>query len=650
MLLATQAAWLVMAASGGLATVLSLYLVTLALASRSPKVPPPTHSPKPRLAVVVPAHDEATLIGRCVASLVAQDYPRDRFRVVVVADNCTDDTAALAKRAGADEVLVRQAPHARGKGQALAWAFRRLLKGRLPPDAVVVVDADSVAEPSLLSDLGDCYRAGVGAAQADYRVLPGNGSWRERLAGVGFLLFHRVRLAGRARLGLPANLVGNGMLLAREVLERCPWDAFTAAEDLEYTVRLRLLGVRPAFAPTARIWGPVPVTATSARAQRLRWEGGRFHLIRHLLPKLLVACARGPVRPWDMALDLAVPPIGMLAAACTAGVLLCLAGSAPLWASLPWLVAATGIPAFVGVGLVAAKAPASAWLALAAAPIFLADKALTYLGLARGFDPTLWVRSERGGNERRVQVFDVFGVPIHVVRMQDALRHLASALDGDTLLHVATVNLDFVVGAHRHTDVRRILRSTGLNVPDGAPVVWLGRLLGHHVIERVAGADLVPKLMEIAAQRRARVFLLGGECGAAALAAERIHRDYPGVEVVGHFEPPRAAIDDMGNEAILSLLQQAQPDILLVALGHPKQERWIAQHREHLPVRIAIGVGCVFDLLAGRTRRAPVWMRRGGLEWLYRALHEPRRLGRRYASNLTWLARLTTLALLQRLG
>src|SRR5947207_2040410 len=237
---------IVAAAAGAPVAAAAVYLLLLAVASlrRPPASPRPAELP--RLAVLVPAHDEEQLIDRCVASLRAQSYPADRFRVVVIADNCGDGTARLATAGGA-EVLERRDDRALGKGYALRWAMDLVLGGTAGevPDGIVVVDADSVADRDLLLHLGAALAAGSDVCQAEYLVLADGASTRGRLVAAAFLLFHRVRFGGRAALGLPASLVGNGMLFSRRLLEAVPWSAFTGVEDLEYTLDLRLAGFRP---------------------------------------------------------------------------------------------------------------------------------------------------------------------------------------------------------------------------------------------------------------------------------------------------------------------------------------------------------------------------------------------------------------------
>jgi N-acetylglucosaminyldiphosphoundecaprenol N-acetyl-beta-D-mannosaminyltransferase len=237
-------------------------------------------------------------------------------------------------------------------------------------------------------------------------------------------------------------------------------------------------------------------------------------------------------------------------------------------------------------------------------------------------------------------------VRVDAIDLGGALDRIEQALDADRLFQVSTVNLDFLVRAQRSREIRAVFERSSLNVADGTPVVWLGRLLGKPVPERVAGADLVPRLMGRVGARG--VFLLGGENGAAAEAARRLQAANPGLVVAGCIEPPRCAIEDMDNEAILTQISESGAKVLLVALGHPKQDLWIDRHRDRLNVSVAIGVGCVFDLIAGRMRRAPVWMQRAGLEWLHRLLQEPGRLLGRYTADFSWLMLITFRILLQR--
>jgi exopolysaccharide biosynthesis WecB/TagA/CpsF family protein len=642
----TVALGVLMALPGGLLAGFSLYLLTIALASRTYRHPSPSQSelPRSRLAVIVPAHNEERLVGRCVNSLAAQSYPPDLYRVIVVADNCSDGTATIAAAAGA-EVMVRVEPDARGKGRALRWAMDRILAGPKPPDAMVVVDADSVADHDLLRALEAELSRGHQVVQADYTLLLDDAaSPRNQLIAAGFLLFHRVRFSGRARLGMPANLVGNGMLFSRHVLETHPWNAFSGVEDLEYSIDLRMAGVASRFAPAGRVSGPGPASRAGETSQRVRWEGGRFHVVRTRLSGLVGAAIRKrDIGLLEASLDLATPPLGLLCMSLGAGFLLVALAVvlhlAPAWTLLPWLVGLDAALAYVVIGLHAAGAPPSVWRAVLRAPLYLAWKLVTYTRLARGFDAGRWDRSDRAGEvpPPAYPRVNIAGVPIDTVDMAEARRRLRTALAGTSLFQVSTVNLDFLVRAQTDAETRRIFETSHLNVADGAPVVWLGRLLGADMSERVAGADLVPAVLGDAAKMGSRVFLLGGENGVAAEAAARMLERFPGLVIAGTFEPPRAAIEDMDNAEIVERISEARPDLLLVGLGHPKQERWIDMHREVLPVAVAIGVGCVLELIAGRSRRAPRWMQSAGLEWAYRLGREPRRLFSRYLTDAAWL-------------
>lgn len=633
-----------------------MYLLTLAVASFLHHPRERESAARSKILVLVPAHDEEKQIGRCLAALSVQTYPRRRRRVVVIADNCSDRTADVARIHGA-EVLIRNDPEARGKGRALRWALDQLLVAPRRPDVVVMIDADSVAEPDLLRHLEAELSRGSEVAQADYRVLEPD-SRGSQLVAAGFLLFHRTRLAGRAALGMSANLVGNGMAFKREVLERVPWSAFTSVEDLEYSLILRMAGVRPAFAARAVVLGPTPTSRRGLRRQRMRWEGGRLYLLRTWLRPLLTgAIRRRDCSLIDVALDLAILPTGMLALAVGAGSCAAVAAAAtglvPLWTVVPWALSFMALPAYVGVGLRAAGAPPWAYRALLSAPDFLLRKLFMYARLAAGFDPRRWESASRDGDSDDLLDPDgdgiawIAGVPVHVVDMGRAVNRVMDLVGRPDGGHVCTVNLDFVVSAQSDPEVTGLLRNSDLNVADGAPVAWLARLLGHRM-PRVAGADLVPLIAGAAAERGISVFFLGGENNAAVESARRLSTTYPLLRVAGCYEPPRSGLEDLPSAEMIQSIRESGASIVLVGLGHPKQERWIALNRGELGSSVAIGVGGCFDFITARRRRAPRWIQGAGLEWLFRLLQEPRRLSSRYARDAGWLVILTARVLRSR--
>jgi N-acetylglucosaminyldiphosphoundecaprenol N-acetyl-beta-D-mannosaminyltransferase len=219
--------------------------------------------------------------------------------------------------------------------------------------------------------------------------------------------------------------------------------------------------------------------------------------------------------------------------------------------------------------------------------------------------------------------------------MNSVVEKVLGAARQRRFFQVATVNVDFLVNSRRDREVRNLLTKVDLNIPDGAPVAWAGRALGYANATRVAGADLVPALMSAASAEGLRVFLLGGQDNSAADAAAVLRARHPQL-CISVFEPPHSSLDQMDDAAILTRITDVEPHILLVALGHPKQDKWIRRNRALLPMA-AIGVGCSLDLIAGRRSRAPAWVQRAGLEWSYRLVHEPRRLVRRYAVDGLWV-------------
>jgi 1,2-diacylglycerol 3-beta-glucosyltransferase len=356
-------------------------------------------SRRPRLTVLIPAHNEAQLIARTVGSLKCQSYPA--AQVVVIADNCSDSTALEATTAGA-RVLARDDSAHPGKGRALRWAIDLLLGEPEPPDGLVIVDADSEADPGLLEAFAAALAEGVELAQADYTVMAESDGRGDRLRALAVLLFNRTRNRGRAALGLPASLLGNGMLLSREFLTLHPWDSFSSVEDLEFATRRRIDGARPRFVAGHGVKGPLPLGYRAAVGQRLRWEGGRFYVLRLLGPSLLARFARRPdLATLDALLDLAVPPVWILFLITLSGFSVSLVASLALGlgaaAAAVWAACLGLAVLHVGLGARAADAPPGTTAALLGLPGFLVWKVGVYARLLRGFDPYRWQRSVRKG-------------------------------------------------------------------------------------------------------------------------------------------------------------------------------------------------------------------------------------------------------------
>lgn len=231
----------------------------------------------------------------------------------------------------------------------------------------------------------------------------------------------------------------------------------------------------------------------------------------------------------------------------------------------------------------------------------------------------------------------LFGIKIHAVDMRTAVETVFSWCHdgGSPCRYVVTPNVDHTVMFQSRADLRQAYADASLVLADGAPVVLASRILRRPLPERVAGSDLVPAVFEHAckhgSERPLRVFLLGAGPGVASLAAQSVEQRWENVEVVGTYSPPLGfENDDHENTSILEMIAQAQPQLLLVGLGAPKQELWVHRHAEKLKVNAALCVGATIDFLAGEKSRSPVWMRRLGLEWLHRLSTEPTRLAKRY--------------------
>jgi N-acetylglucosaminyldiphosphoundecaprenol N-acetyl-beta-D-mannosaminyltransferase len=233
----------------------------------------------------------------------------------------------------------------------------------------------------------------------------------------------------------------------------------------------------------------------------------------------------------------------------------------------------------------------------------------------------------------------VLGVPFDNVTMREALDVIEEKIEERGFHQVATANLDFAINAIHDQSLQEMLCSCDLIVPDGMPIVWASRLIGAKLKERVSGIDLIPCLVELASRRHYGIYLLGASERSSRRAAEVLKKRFPKLHIVGRDTPPLTSLSEMDHEGILRRIEQAQPDVLLVAMGHPKQERWLAMHRHRLKVPLCMGVGASLDFLAGEFSRAPLWMQTAGLEWLYRAAQEPRRLARRYLVDAYGLAR-----------
>ncbi len=227
----------------------------------------------------------------------------------------------------------------------------------------------------------------------------------------------------------------------------------------------------------------------------------------------------------------------------------------------------------------------------------------------------------------------ILGVPFDNVTTDQTLETISAMIASRKPHYIATANVDFTALAMYDEDLRRILLDAHLVVCDGMPLVWASRWLGNALPERVAGSDLVPKLLAIAEEKNWSVYFLGGQKEVAAKAVQMVQERHPKLKIAGVMSPPFKPLHEMDHATICSDIHSADPDLLFVSFGCPKQEKWIAMNYQRAGAPVTIGVGATIDFLAGNMKRAPVWMQKTGLEWLYRLLQEPRRLFKRYATD-----------------
>lgn len=369
--------------------VLELLLVTTAnlLPARQPVVAADkAGSTNLALTIVVPAHNEEFLVGRCVASLRAS--AGSTARILVIAHNCSDSTAARAAEAGG-EVLVYNDPTAAGKGFALRHGFEHALA--TGADAVMVVDADSIVSANTIAAVLAVFSAGAHVLQCRYEMFSTTDRSSTRLSALAFRGFNVIRPRGRGRLGLSAGILGNGFAIARKVLEAIPYDAFSVVEDLEYHLHLVMAGEKVHYLNQALISADFPESRAGEAVQRSRWEGGRLHTARVWVLPLMGKILRGRLSLFEPLCDLSGLPLayGVFA--------LLLAVCLPL-AWLRWYAA-------VSLAIVLAHVLAAAWVGpdffgtlklLALVPVYILRKLWMIPGVLRGSSSkAAWVRTER---------------------------------------------------------------------------------------------------------------------------------------------------------------------------------------------------------------------------------------------------------------
>ena len=354
------------------------YLFFLTVASflyRSPK--DMRAGPATRFAIIVPAHNEEELLPRLLSSINGVTYPNYLYKVIVVADNCTDKTAEIGRKGGA-EVFERTDLELRGKGYALRGLFDNAVNGRQEFDSNVFLDADSFGSANFLDVLDAGFQSGSRAVQAYYTV---NNALQSPVSALRFLamaLKHYVRPRGRQVLGLSCGIFGTGMALRRSVIEAYKWNTFSLTEDIEYFLKLTKNGVKVDFAPEAVVSTDMPVSLRASQSQNLRWEKGRLQMMFKYGPSsILNGIFKLRAREMDAIMEQAIPPISILAllAVLALGISLISGG----WLIAPAAAAVVMLAFHLVIGAVSAHVPLRTYRAIPFAPVFILWKYAVYI-------------------------------------------------------------------------------------------------------------------------------------------------------------------------------------------------------------------------------------------------------------------------------
>lgn len=625
------------------------------LPAPTPVLPP--ESIRPRTTVLIAAHNEEDDLPATLESVLPQLKSGDR--TLVVADNCTDATAATARALGAD-VIERHDPTRLGKGYALARGVQYLAQND-PPEVVIVVDADCEVHPGTVDHLVHCACSEQRPVQGkNYLLPPPEPGASELLGNLAFMFKNVVRPRGLSRLGMPCLLYGTGMAFPWRIIRDAPLATGRTAQDILLAVDLAIAGTPPVYCEQAVVTSDALTNRSSARRQRIAWEHGHLdHIVRHFPRLLLRAIRMGRLDLLVLALELSVPPLSLL-------VVLWLVATAS--AALLWLVSGTWFPILamlVSGGLFGSVIVAS-WarlelvdfslLLLLFMPFYVLRKVPIYAGFLVkrqvNWASRLFVASSKDTHSenhdlaragtylaRPVVVptlnalpeVTLMGATLHAMTEAQCVHLVLDALNDSTGGWIITMNLVHLRHYVQDPAHAALYQEADLVVADGMPLVWASHLQGTPLPERVTGSNLIWSLSAGAATANRSIFLLGGAPDTAKRTASILRDSFPGLQVVGTFCPPMGFEknkDEVGR--IARTLSEAEPDIVYVAMSSPKQDEFIKQLHHRLPKAWWLGVGISFSLVAGEIVRAPLWIQKAGLEWLHRLVQEPRRLAKRY--------------------
>lgn len=385
---------------GALLIYIISYLYFLAALSLMPSSKG-NHSPKPetKFVILIPAYNEARVIEIPLKSIKNLNYPKTLYETIVIADNCTDETAKIVTDNGV-RCLKRNDREKKGKGFALQWAFEYLKKKKAfhMYDAFVIIDADTIVDPNFLKEMDKKIAGKEKAIQGYYDVINPSASPMASLTYLGFVLSRNLRYKGKTRLNWSANLLGNGMCFSREVIDRFGWNATSIAEDVEYAIMLHFNGIRVSFAPEAKIFAEIPMTFKDARSQRSRWDIGKFQVRNRYLGRLVKkAIKTRDISYLDTAMELLIPPFSFFLILSFSLFFLFMVTAFTGFNGLfiLWLIIISALIVYVMIGLAIAKANWRIYKNLFYAPFFLLWRVETVIRAYISKNTKKWIKTER---------------------------------------------------------------------------------------------------------------------------------------------------------------------------------------------------------------------------------------------------------------
>jgi N-acetylglucosaminyldiphosphoundecaprenol N-acetyl-beta-D-mannosaminyltransferase len=229
------------------------------------------------------------------------------------------------------------------------------------------------------------------------------------------------------------------------------------------------------------------------------------------------------------------------------------------------------------------------------------------------------------------QKINICGTEIDNLTFAETMEEISRLITKKAPAYIVTPNIDHIVKLRKDGEFRKVYAGAALVLADGMPLLWAAKFFGTPLKEKISGSDLLPNFCRLAVDKGFSLFFLGGREGAVEKAAQIMQAKYPGIRIVGTYCPPVGFEKDIiENTRVINKIKEAHPDVLFVGLGAPKQEKWAYKFKDQYQVPVSAGIGVSFEFIAGMVKRAPLWMQRSGLEWLWRLMMEPGRLWKRY--------------------